>query len=159
MRPPFSISVMRMRTIYFEPFKGILNPVIPDARYNCKLGLGTPLEQRLNPGGFNQSESSNGKPPMTAEEIKKEAEERLNALPSYLKKKQIEQREEKSKKNEIIPFEDMVQIKTKFKMKEMDLNLEKLKDRDYLRLIKVKELFLGLKVGFFNSSTNGFLPD
>ena len=76
---------------------------------------------------------------MTAEEIKKEAEERLNALPSYLKKKQIEQTEGKPKKNEIIPFEDMVQIKTKFKMKEMDLNLEKLKDRDYLRLIKVKE--------------------
>jgi len=116
-----------------------LNPVIPDARYNCKLGLGTPLEQRLNPGGFNQSESSNGKPPMTEEEIKKEAEDRLNALPSYLKKKQIDQSEEglKSKKNEIIPFEDMVQIKTKFKMREMDLNLEKLKDRDYLRLIKV----------------------
>ena len=76
---------------------------------------------------------------MTAEEIQKEAEDRLNALPSYLKKKQIDQSEEglKSKKNEIIPFEDMVQIKTKFKMREMDLNLEKLKDRDYLRLIKV----------------------
>ena len=76
---------------------------------------------------------------MTAEELKKEAEERLNALPSYLKKKQNDQKEEKTKKNEIIPFEDMVQIKTKFKMREMDLNLEKLKDREYLRLIKVTE--------------------
>ena len=76
---------------------------------------------------------------MTAEEIKKEAEERLNALPSYLKKKQTDQSEDgnKSKKSEIIPFEDMVQIKTKFKMREIDLNLERLKDRDYLRLIKV----------------------
>jgi len=125
--------------ISFEPFEGILNPVIPDTRYNCKLGLGTPLEYRLNPSGVNQSESSNGKPPMTAEELKKEAEERLNALPSYLKKKQNDQKEEKTKKNEIIPFEDMVQIKTKFKMREMDLNLEKLKDREYLRLIKVTE--------------------
>ena len=73
---------------------------------------------------------------MTAEEIKKEAEERLNALPSYLKKKQTEEAKN-SKKSEIIPFEDMVQIKTKFKMREIDLNLERLKDRDYLRLIKV----------------------
>ena len=84
---------------------------------------------------------------MTAEEIKKEAEERLNALPSYLKKKQTDQSEDgnKSKKNEIIPFEDMVQIKTKFKMREMDLNLEKLKDRDYLKLVKVKNyLYVGL---------------
>ena len=79
---------------------------------------------------------------MTAEEIKKEAEERLNALPSYLKKKQIDQSEDGTKKNEIIPFEDMVQIKTKFKMREMDLNLEKLKDRDYLRLIKVKKIYM-----------------
>ena len=112
-----------------------MNPVIPDTRYNCKLGLGTPLEQRLNPFGVT-SESSNQKPPMTAEEIKKEAEERLNALPSYLKKKQTEEAKN-SKKSEIIPFEDMVQIKTKFKMREIDLNLERLKDRDYLRLIKV----------------------
>ena len=79
---------------------------------------------------------------MTAEELKKEAEERLNSLPSYLKKKQNDQKEEKTKKNEIIPFEDMVQIKTKFKMREMDLNLEKLKDREYLKLIKVTELLL-----------------
>ena len=44
-----------------------------------------------------------------------------------MKKKQIDQSEDgtKPKKNEIIPFEDMVQIKTKFKMREMDLNLEK----------------------------------
>ena len=31
---------------------------------------------RFDPGGNNQSDWSNGKPPMTAEEIKKEAEEK-----------------------------------------------------------------------------------
>ena len=115
-----------------------MNPVIPDTRYNCKLGLGTPLEQRLNPFGGNSESPANQKPSMTAEELKKEAEERLNALPSYLKKKQKESEDgKKENKTEIIPFEEMVQIKTKFKMREIDLNLEKLKDRDYLRLIKV----------------------
>ena len=124
-----------------------MNPVIPDTRYNCKLGLGTPLEYRLNPS----FESANQKPRMTPEELKKEAEERLNALPSYLRKeekgwgwdgtkngtKSSNGTSSSNETKEIIPFEEMVQIKTKYKMNQIDLNLEKLKDRDYARLLKV----------------------
>lgn len=99
---------------------GVLNPITPDERYHCsKMGLGTPVEVRMG-----ITTSSNETPQEWPSQPKSDSPQPWS-LPSYLQKKNY-------KKGAInIPNGDMVEIRDKYRLTTIDLNLAKGSEKHY----------------------------
>lgn len=98
---------------------GKLNPIVPDTRYNSKMGLGTSMETRqgIEPAPKKESDWTGNQA----------------QLPSYLIKKRKD-----IAPNFLIPDDDVIAMLRKFKMKPMDLNINKKDDKGYENLVKIQ---------------------
>ena len=114
---------------------GVLNPITPDERYHCsKMGLGTPVEVRMG-----ITTSSNETPQEWPSQPKSDSPEPWS-LPSYLQKKSYKKGLKWYSFLKIInltqgainiPNGDMVEIRDKYRLTTIDLNLAKGSEKHY----------------------------